>query len=78
MATLSQRLQAEIDRANAVSSKDDKTVHDAIGSLIDGYGTGGGGASLGSIEVFVTDFTAGEVSASKGVVSTFERKIIPT
>ena len=42
MATLAQRLQAEIDRANATTSKTDTTVHNAIGSLIDGYGQGGG------------------------------------
>lgn len=41
MATLAQRLQAEIDRANATTSKTDTTVHNAIGSLIDGYGQGG-------------------------------------
>lgn len=42
MPTLAQRLQAEIDRANATTSKTDTTVHNAIGSLIDGYGQGGG------------------------------------
>lgn len=42
MATLAQRLQAEIDRANETTSKTDTTVHNAIGSLIDGYGQGGG------------------------------------
>lgn len=42
MATLAQRLQAEIDRANETTSKTDTTVHNAIGSLIDGYGHGGG------------------------------------
>lgn len=41
MATLAQRLQSEIDRANATTSKTDTTVHNAIGSLIDGYGQGG-------------------------------------
>lgn len=41
MATLSQRLQAEIDRANVTTSKTDTTVHNAIGSLINGYGQGG-------------------------------------
>ena len=41
MATLAQRLQAEIDRANETTSKADTTVHNAIGSLIDGYGQGG-------------------------------------
>ena len=41
MATLSQRLQAEIDRANATTSKTDTTVHNAITTLIDGYGKGG-------------------------------------
>lgn len=41
MATLSERLQAEIDRANTTTNKTDKTVHDAVGSLIDGYGVGG-------------------------------------
>ena len=41
MATLSQRLQAEIDRANATTSKTDTTVHNAITTLIDGYGQGG-------------------------------------
>lgn len=41
MATLAQRLQAEIDRANDTTSKTDTTVHDAIGSLIEGYGQGG-------------------------------------
>ena len=41
MATLSQRLQAEIDRANATTSKTDTTVHNAVTSLIDGYGQGG-------------------------------------
>lgn len=40
MATLAERLQAEIDRANTTTSKTDTTVHDAIGSLIDGYGVG--------------------------------------
>lgn len=40
MATLAQRLQAEIDRANVTTSKTDTTVHNAIGSLIDGYGQG--------------------------------------
>ena len=38
MSTLAQRLQAEINRANVATSKTDTTVHDAIGSLIDGYG----------------------------------------
>ena len=41
MATLSERLQAEIDRANTTTNKTDTTVHDAVGSLIEGYGTGG-------------------------------------
>lgn len=41
MATLSQRLQAEINRANGTTSKADTTVHNAISSLIDGYGQGG-------------------------------------
>lgn len=41
MSTLAQRLQAEIDRANETTSKADTTVHNAIGSLIDGYGQGG-------------------------------------
>ena len=41
MATLSQRLQAEIDRANSTTSKTDTTVHNAITTLIDGYGQGG-------------------------------------
>lgn len=41
MATLAQRLQAEIDRANGTTSKADTTVHNAIGSLIDGYRQGG-------------------------------------
>lgn len=41
MATLAQRLQAEIDRANKITSKTDTTVHNAIGSLIEGYGHGG-------------------------------------
>ena len=41
MATLAQRLQAEIDRANGTTSKADTTVHNAIGSLIAGYGQGG-------------------------------------
>lgn len=41
MATLAQRLQAEIDRANGTTSKADTTVHNAISSLIDGYGQGG-------------------------------------
>ena len=41
MATLAQRLQAEIDRANETTSKADTTVHNAIGSLIEGYGQGG-------------------------------------
>ena len=41
MATLSQRLQAEIDRANGTTNKTDTTVHNAVTSLIDGYGQGG-------------------------------------
>ena len=41
MATLAQRLQAEIDRANETTSKTDTTVHNAISSLIVGYGQGG-------------------------------------
>lgn len=41
MATLAQRLQAEIDRANATTSKTDTTVHNAVSSLIGGYGQGG-------------------------------------
>lgn len=41
MATLSERLQAEIDRANSTTNKTDTTVHDAVGSLIEGYGVGG-------------------------------------
>ena len=41
MATLAQRLQAEIDRANETTSKTDTTVHNAITTLIDGYGQGG-------------------------------------
>lgn len=41
MATLSQRLQAEIDRANTTTSKTDTTVHNAVTTLIDGYGQGG-------------------------------------
>lgn len=42
MFKLAQRLQAEIDRANETTSKSDTTVHNAIGSLIEGYGQGGG------------------------------------
>ena len=41
MSTLAQRLQAEINRANGTTSKADTTVHNAISSLIDGYGQGG-------------------------------------
>lgn len=42
MFKVAQRLQAEIDRANETTSKSDITVHNAIGSLIKGYGQGGG------------------------------------
>ena len=42
MSTLAQRLQAEIDRANAITGKTDTTVHNSVGSLIEGYGKGGG------------------------------------
>lgn len=42
MFKVAQRLQAEIDRANETTSKSDTTVHNAIGSLIEGYGQGGG------------------------------------
>ena len=38
MATLAERLQTEIDRANVITNKSDTTVHDAVGSLIAGYG----------------------------------------
>lgn len=38
MPTIKEKLQAEIDRANAITSKQDTTVHSAITSLIDGYG----------------------------------------
>lgn len=41
MATLAQRLQAEIDRANAITGKTDTTVHNSLSSLINGYGKGG-------------------------------------
>ena len=43
MATLAQRLQAEIDRANATTGGADKTVHDAVVRLVNGYGSGQGG-----------------------------------
>lgn len=43
MATLAERLQAEIDRSNVATGKTDTTVHDAVGSLIDGYGQGQSG-----------------------------------
>lgn len=42
MATLAERLQIEIERSNTTTGKTDTTVHDAVGSLIDGYGKGGG------------------------------------
>lgn len=38
MATIAERLQAEIDRANVVTMAADTTVHGAIGSLIKGHG----------------------------------------
>lgn len=42
MATIREKLQAEINRANETTKKADVTVHNAVGSLIDGYGKGGG------------------------------------
>ena len=38
MATLVERLQAEIDRANSTTQKTDTTVHNAVSSLIEGFG----------------------------------------
>lgn len=46
MATLADRIQAEIDRSNATTGKTDATVHDAVGSLIDGYGQGQSGFDM--------------------------------
>lgn len=42
MFKVAQRLQAEIDRANAITGKTDTTVHNSLSSLIEGYGQGGG------------------------------------
>ena len=36
--TIVEKLQSEISRANEVTKKADTTVHNAVGSLIDGYG----------------------------------------
>ena len=36
--TIAEKLQSEISRANEVTKKADTTVHNAVGSLIDGYG----------------------------------------
>lgn len=74
MATIKQRLQAEIDRANSVTSKNDLTVHDAIGSLIDGFGSGGG-ADIGSIGVFVLDINNDEVVYIHGAGDQIRRRI---
>ena len=35
--TIAEKLQSEISRANEVTKKADTTVHNAVGSLIDGY-----------------------------------------
>lgn len=76
MATIAQRIKAEIDRANIVTGKADNTLHEAVSSLVSGYGQGGG-VSLDDVEVFVTNYMTGEATASKGAISKYERKIVP-
>lgn len=42
MATFTERINAERDRANATTGKSDTNLHNAVSSLIEGYGKGGG------------------------------------
>lgn len=62
MSTYVERIQAQIDKANTATGKDDSTLVQAVQSLVDGYGAGGGDSGAedmlkGLIERSATEIT---------------------
>lgn len=62
MSTYAERIQAQIDKANTATGKDDSTLVQAVQSLVDGYGAGGGDSGAedmlkGLIERSATEIT---------------------
>lgn len=55
--TVTQKLQALLDASNAKTGKSDTTLTDAVQTLIDGFGQGGGGlpAEIESITVYTQE-----------------------
>lgn len=73
MASLAQRLQSEINRANGTTSATDQTVHDAISRLIAGYGKGEGGGT--DLEAALANVMGTYYSPSGGNVPRLEAAV---
>lgn len=71
------KLQNIIVKSNNATGASDVTVSAAVDRLIDGYGSGGSGASLDDVVVFVADFSGAETyTILDGVYYSTKRAIV--
>lgn len=78
------KIQALITAANAKTGESDTTLTDAVQTLVDGYGQGGGGdapsgggTNLAAVDVYVGDYlSATELVITTGAVNRYQRYIV--
>lgn len=71
------KIQALIAAANTKTGESDTTLTDAVQTLVDGYGQGGGGSDLSAVNVFVGDYlSTTDLIITKGAVNRYQRCIV--
>ena len=66
MSTYAERIQAQIDKANTATGKDDSTLVQAVQSLVDGYGAGGGDSGAEDMLKGLIERSATEITIPNG------------
>ncbi len=69
MSTYVERIQAQIDKANTATGKDDSTLVQAVQSLVDGYGAGGGDSGAEDMLKGLIERSATEITIPNSVTS---------
>jgi len=69
MSTYVERIQAQIDKANTATGKDDSTLVQAVQSLVDGYGAGGGDSGAEDMLKGLIERSATEITIPDSVTS---------
>lgn len=69
--SIKSKIQSLITAANATTGETDTTLTDAVQTLVDGYGQGGGGVDLAGVEAYIANYLFETPTIVKGALNSY-------